>query len=142
MSNHEFNTRAEQEEAMARKIWLAGLGAYAKGTKELNQLSNKSRSWLDELVERGREMEHQTKNRLKDAQEQTQVAVEQQLNSRMQRITGLDPRQLDELDAKLDQLTAVVEQLAQAKAEPVEAKAPEVKKPAVRRTRKVAEKES
>ncbi|SHI27503.1 phasin-related domain-containing protein [Ferrimonas marina] len=139
MTDRNVQNRVEQEEALARKIWLAGLGAYAKGTRELNQLTERSRGWLDELVERGREMESHTKTRLKDAQDQTQQAVEQQLNARVQKFTGLDPRQLDDLDAKLDQLTEVVEQLAASKAAPAEVAEP-AKPAAPRRARKPAAK--
>ncbi|MBY5993470.1 phasin family protein [Ferrimonas balearica] len=138
MSKHELNNPIEQE-ALARKIWLAGLGAYAKGAKEVSTLSERGRSWFDELLERGRELENQTKNRVKDAADQTQQAMTQQVNARVQRFTGLDPHQLDELDAKLDQLTDVVDKLAATKVEP--APVAEVKaeaKPAPRRTTRKA----
>ncbi|MBW3165263.1 phasin family protein [Ferrimonas balearica] len=135
MSKRQITPPIEQE-AMARKIWLAGLGAYAKSAKEVTNLSERGRTWFEELMERGRELENQTKTQVKDAASQTQQAMTQQINARVQRFTGLDPHQLDELDNKLDQLTDVVDKLAAAKAAPA-APAAEVKaeaKPAPRRT--------
>ncbi len=74
---------------------------------------------------------------MKDAASQTQEAVTQQMNVRVQRFTGLDPHQLDELDTKLDQLTKVVDKLATAKAAPAPekpaAKVEPAEKPAPRR---------
>ncbi|MBY6188095.1 phasin family protein [Marinobacter hydrocarbonoclasticus] len=134
MSKRQITPPIEQE-ALARKIWLAGLGAYAKSAKEVSNLSDRGRSWFEELMERGRELENQTRTQVKDAASQTQQAVTQQINTRVQRFTGLDPHQLDELDTKLDQLADVVDKLAEAKVAP---EAPAVKaepaaKPAPRR---------
>lgn len=137
MSKREHTPPIEQE-AMARKIWLAGLGAYAKSAKEVTNLSERGRTWFEELMERGRELENQTKTRVKDAASQTQEAVTQQMNARVQRFTGLDPHQLDELDTKLDQLAEVVDKLATTKVAPAPekpvAKVEPVEKPAPRRT--------
>ncbi|WP_051202231.1 phasin family protein [Ferrimonas senticii] len=124
------------DEALARKIWLAGLGAYAKGSRELGQLSDRSRSWLTDLVEQGRAMETDTKTRWKDASSQTTQAVNDKMNEQMQRFTGMDPRQLDDLDAKLEKLAAMVDKLAEMKV--AEAKPAAPTKAAAARPRKAA----
>ncbi|QIZ75541.1 phasin family protein [Ferrimonas lipolytica] len=157
MSTRQAKKTVRKEDALARKIWLAGLGAYAMGSKEITNITDRSRTWLDDLIDHGRAMEDGTKDRWRDASEQTTQAVAERVNSRVQKITGLDPTQLDELDAKLDQLAATMDKLATAKpvaapkaAAPkppvtpkIAATKPAVKTPAPRRAAKpVAKKES
>ncbi|KAB7674675.1 phasin family protein [Plesiomonas shigelloides] len=99
---------ANEQEAVARKIWLAGLGAYAKSMQEVTSLSEKGRCMFDELVFRGREVEAQTKERVEKTAEQTRSAMQQQLHYQVQRFTGLEVSVLQGMEEKLDRLTEVI----------------------------------
>ncbi|GLP95884.1 phasin-related domain-containing protein [Paraferrimonas sedimenticola] len=110
------------EDAMARKIWLAGLGAYAKGFDEVNQLSARSREMFAELITEGRKVEADTSERIDEARLQTQDAIQHKVNQRVERVTGIELSQLKSLDDKLARLEALVEGLnaAPVNPEPVE----------------------
>ena len=51
----------ESGEGVARNIWLAGLGLYSRTLEEAQQVNEKTTTAFDELVERGKEVEIQTK---------------------------------------------------------------------------------
>ncbi|MEJ2766080.1 phasin family protein [Photobacterium sp. MCCC 1A19761] len=105
-------SRKEQiRDAMVYNIWLAGLGAYAKSTEEVNQLSDKGKSLFDELIERGRMVESKTKERVHTARSQTSVAIEERVHTMVQKLIGIDNDRLDRVDDKIDQLTANIEAL-------------------------------
>lgn len=140
-------------DAMVYNIWLAGLGAYAKSREEVNQISGKGKSLFDELIERGRAVESQTKERVHTARSQTSVAIEERMHSMVQKFIGIDNDRLDRVDDKIDQLTASIEALlarqqeaeaakpaprkrAAAKAS-TKADAPAAKKPSVARRKNV-----
>jgi hypothetical protein len=98
-------------DAMVYNIWLAGLGAYAKSADEVNQLSGKGKSLFDELIERGRSVESNTKERVHTARSQTSVAIEERMHQMVQGFIGIDNERLDRVDDKIDQLTANIEAL-------------------------------
>lgn len=98
-------------------IWLAGLGAYAKSTEEVSQLSEKSKSLFDELVEKGRAIESNTKERLHTEQSHASVAIEERVQMTIQKFVGLDNERLDNIDDKIDQLTQNIEMLVAKKQE-------------------------
>ena len=60
---------ANSAEEMARKIWLAGLGAYGKGYEEvkgrIESLSTESNKLFDELVVKGEKLEAEGKDKVK-----------------------------------------------------------------------------
>ncbi|MEH6534594.1 MAG: phasin family protein [Photobacterium frigidiphilum] len=92
-------------------IWFAGLGAYAKSAEEINQLSGKSQSLFDELVERGRAVELKTKERVHTDQSHTSVAIEGRMHQMVHKFVGIDNERLDRVNDKIDQLTANIEAL-------------------------------
>lgn len=140
-------------DAMVYNIWLAGLGAYAKSREEVNQISGKGKSLFDELIERGRAVESQTKERVHTARSQTSVAIEERMHSMVQKFIGIDNDRLDRVDDKIDQLTASIEALLARQQEAEAAKpaprkrvaakastkadAPAAKKPSVARRKNV-----
>ncbi|KMV30863.1 phasin family protein [Photobacterium swingsii] len=122
-------------DAMVYNIWLAGLGAYAKSADEVNQISSKGKSLFDELIERGREVESTTKERVHTARSQTTVAIEERVHQVVQKLVGLDNERLDQVDDKIDQLTDTIEKLLarqQEAAKKSPAKKVEAKKPAAK----------
>ncbi|PSW06605.1 phasin-related domain-containing protein [Photobacterium lipolyticum] len=104
-------------DALVHNIWLAGLGAYAKSTDEVNQLSGKGKSLFDELVERGRAIESNTKERVHIARSHTSVAIEERVHKMVQKFVGIDNDHLDRVDDKIDQLTENIEALLARKQE-------------------------
>lgn len=141
----EESKKEQIRDAMVYNIWLAGLGAYAKSTEEVNQLSDKGKSLFDELIECGRAVESKTKERVHTARSQTSVAIEERVHTMVQKLIGVDNDRLDRVDDKIDQLTANIEallarQAAEKNTKPAAkpaAKATE-EKPAASRTRKTS----
>ncbi len=133
-------------ETMMYNIWLAGLGAYAKSVEEVNEISGRGRSVFEDLLERGRAIEKQQKERVYTSRSQAAVAMEERLHQIVQKVTGVDSYKLNQVDDKLDGLTKQVELLlkqsqAQKESSPAAtsaadtaAKAP-LAKPAVKTTK-------
>ncbi|WP_051902242.1 phasin-related domain-containing protein [Photobacterium sanctipauli] len=109
----EESKKEQIRDAMVYNIWLAGLGAYAKSAEEVNQLSDKSKSLFDELIERGRAVESKTKEKVHTARSQTSVAIEERMHNMVQKFIGVDNERLDRVDDKIDQLTANIEALVE-----------------------------
>lgn len=135
----EESKKEQIRDAMVYNIWLAGLGAYAKSAEEVNQLSDKGKSLFDELIERGREVESKTKERVHTARSHTSVAIEERVHSMVQKLIGIDNERLDRVDDKIDQLTASIEALVERQQEKKPAaKKTAAAKPAATRTRKAS----
>jgi len=128
MSIFKLTTEDILKEKKLYNIWLAGLGAYAKSGEEVNQLSGKSKSLFDELVERGRAVESNVKERVHTEHSHTSVAIEERVHQMIQQFIGIDNERLDSVDDKIDHLAENIEALLisrQEKTKPVEKKEPE-----------------
>lgn len=99
------------KEEKLHNIWLAGLGAYTKSAGEVNQLSDKSKVLFDELVERGRSVESEVKERVHTEHTHTSVEIEERVHHLLQNFVGLDNKRLDHIDDKIDLLTENIETL-------------------------------
>jgi polyhydroxyalkanoate synthesis regulator phasin len=105
-------------EEFARKIWLAGLGAYGKSIDEAQgryeQLSADTQKVFEELVVKGEALESDAKGKFK----QTTSEVEDRVADVRKKL-GLDndnaDTKVEELSAKIDALTEAVAKLAAAK---------------------------
>jgi len=94
----------ETSENLARKIWLAGLGAYGKRIREaqgqLDKASREAQRAFDELVKKGQRFEGMTRDQLADARERLKPdAVRERLNEarelisdRISEVAGAKPR--------------------------------------------------
>ncbi|MFT6991259.1 MAG: polyhydroxyalkanoate synthesis regulator phasin [Paraglaciecola sp.] len=121
--------KAATAEEMARKVWLAGLGAYGKGYEEVKgrfeALSTDSNKLFDELVVKGEKLETEGKGKVQEVK--TKVAAKTEIETRIETVrtklglnnTDSDDK-IEELNAKIDALTAAVAKLA---AKPVVKKA-------------------
>jgi len=97
--------KINEAEEMARKIWLAGLGAYGKSVEEAQgryeKLSEEANKMFDELVTKGET--NDVENRVADVRKKL----------------GLDSepadQRIEELSAKIDALTEAVAKLAASK---------------------------
>ncbi|MEP1445491.1 MAG: phasin family protein [Paraglaciecola sp.] len=106
--------KVNEAEEFARKIWLAGLGAYGKGFDEAQgryeKISVEASKLFDELVVKGSEIETEAKDKfqVKDKVETRVAEVRKKL--------GLDTvsadQKVEELSAKIDALTDAVAKLA------------------------------
>lgn len=120
----------ETKESLAKKIWLAGLGAYGQGFSEAidqyTKVNKKSCQLFTELVNKGQEIEKLTKDKLVKAKSQSSETLEQsisQVRSKLGLAKSEEAEKLDEMSAKVDALTELVTKLVETKAE---------KKPAAR----------
>jgi polyhydroxyalkanoate synthesis regulator phasin len=117
--------KAATAEEMARKVWLAGLGAYGKGYEEVKgrfeALSTDSNKLFDELVVKGEKLEAEGKDKVKEVK--TKVAAKTEIEARIETVstklgfnnTNSDDK-IEELNAKIDALTDAVAKLAAKKA--------------------------
>ena len=122
MNNIEMiKEKATVAQETARKVYLAGLGAYGKGFEEakgrLESLSTDSEKMFAELVQKGESLETEGKSKFKEATNKVSAKVE--LDKRVEAIRstlGLDQSEADlkieELNAKIDALTKAVNKLA------------------------------
>ncbi len=103
------NDTFETAEEVARKIWLAGLGAYGKGFEEIQsqyeKLNNETSHLFEDLVSKGEKLEADTKKKLK-ANGSVGKRVED-----VRKTLGLDT---SDIDAKIDRLTKKVDALTAA----------------------------
>ena len=112
--------KAETAEELARKVWLAGLGAYGKGYEKISgrfeALSMDSNKLFDKLVVKGEKLETEGKGQVKKVT--TKVAARAEIESRIETVrtklglnnTDLD-NEIEELDVKVEALTIVVAKL-------------------------------
>jgi ElaB/YqjD/DUF883 family membrane-anchored ribosome-binding protein len=165
-SSKKFDVKKTEE--MARKIWLAGLGAYGQGFDNLQEgyekMNDQSRKMFDELVIRGEKIEADTKGLINETGEKIksqgkklksqQVESMEKLNSRMIELRGkvappeFVTEQIEDIRARLNELSESMSSLLsfnrkEAAAKPA-AKKPAVKKPAAKKpaTRKAPAKKA
>lgn len=135
-------------EDMARKVWLAGIGAYGKGYEEIKgrfeALSSDSNKLFDELVVKGRKLENEAKGKVEDVA--NEVVAKTEVESRIDTVRsklGLNntdnDQKIEELSAKIDALTLAVAKMA-AKPAPKPVVKTVVKKPVVKAATKPAAK--
>ena len=113
--------QAANAEEMARKVWLAGLGAYGKGYEEVKgrfeTLSTDSNKMFAELVAKGEKLEAEGKGKVEEVK--TKVVAKTDIETRIESVraklglNGTDADQkIEELNAKIDALTEAVAKLA------------------------------
>ena len=116
-------------EDMARKVWLAGLGAYGKSYDEvsgrIDAMSAETNSFFEELIAKGEKLEAQGKEKVESAK--NDVVEKANIDSRIESVRtklGLsdtnNDQKIEELSAKVDALTQAVALLS-AKSETTKA---------------------
>jgi polyhydroxyalkanoate synthesis regulator phasin len=122
MSNiDKIKETASSAEEMARKIWLAGLGAYGKGYEEvkgrIESLSTESNKLFDELVVKGEKLETEGKDKV--TQVKDDVLAKTEIEARIETVRtklGLvksdNAPKIEELSSKIDELTAAIAKLS------------------------------
>ena len=107
--------KINEAEDMARKIWLAGLGAYGKSVEEAQgryeKLSEDANKMFDDLVIKGETLEDDARSKFKSTTNDVENRV-----ADVRKKLGLDPapadHRIEELSAKIDALTEAVAKLA------------------------------
>ncbi len=111
---------ATTTEEMARKVWLAGLGAYGKGYDELTgrmeTISNESNKLFEELVAKGQKLEEEGREKAKSMTDdvKTRTKFDAGFSSILSTFGLKDTeteQKLEELSAKIDALTDTVSKL-------------------------------
>lgn len=122
MNNIEMmKEKATVAQQTARKVFLAGLGAYGKGFEEtkgrFENLSADSNKMFAELVKKGESLEAEGKSKFVEAK--SKVVAKADFNNRVEALRsklGLNQSEedlvIEELNAKIDALTEVVAKLA------------------------------
>lgn len=115
MTNLEkLSSTIDSAEEVARKIWLAGLGAYGKSFEEIQsqyeKLNSETTRMFDELVSKGEKLEAGTKEKFS-----AKSSVEKRVEDVRKKL-GLDnsdtDTKIDELSKKVDALVKAVSKLA------------------------------
>lgn len=116
MTNAEkLKTKLNEAEDFARKIWLAGLGAYGKSIDEAQgryeKLSADANKLFTDLVSKGETLEADAKSKFKSTSEGVEERV-----AEVRKKLGLDAdsseERIQELSDKIDALTDAVAKLA------------------------------
>ncbi len=109
-------------EDFARKIWLAGLGAYGKGYDEakgrFEELNTDAAKVFEDLVGKGEKLEADAKQKFQEKTEEFKTKADLNISERVAEVRqklGLNANdnedKIDELSAKIDALTEIVEKL-------------------------------
>lgn len=109
-----IKSKVGDAEEFARKIWLAGLGAYGKSIDEVQsnyeKMNAEATKLFDELVVKGESLETEAKGKFKE-----KANIEERVADVRKKL-GLDSdgndARIDELSQKIDALTDAVSKLA------------------------------
>ena len=109
---------SDNKESLAKKIWLAGLGAYGQGfddaVEQYNKVNEKTGQFFSELVKKGGELEDLTRSKLDEVKNHSTETIDQRVNTVRQKLgLGDSPEEirLQRLEEKVDLLAEKVEQL-------------------------------
>lgn len=113
--------KAASAEIMARKVWLAGLGAYGKGFEEakgrFETLSTDSNKLFAELVVKGEALETEGKGKFSEVKAKFTAKTDldnrvEALRTKLSMNDSDSDQKIEELNAKIDALTDIVAKLA------------------------------
>lgn len=101
----------EKMESLAKKIWLAGLGAYGRSLDGMqhsyDKFSEESHKLFDELVSKGEAIQNDASTRVKDKVKEGNSRLEaraDELKSKLSITSNLSNR-LEEMSKKIDKLS-------------------------------------
>ena len=115
MTKVDLKETVTNAEEFARKIWLAGLGAYGKSMDEaqnnFEKVTEEANKLFEELVAKGENLESEAKGKIKQTTSDVEARV-----AEVRKKLGLDAdnsdQKIEELSAKVDALTEAVAKLA------------------------------
>lgn len=122
MADKETVESTEAKESMAKKIWLAGLGAYGQGfddaVEQYGKVGEKTEALFAELVKKGAALEEQTLTKFEEVKSKSTTTIDERMSAVKAKL-GMGEKEetrLERLEAKLDALTEVVNALSTTKA--------------------------
>lgn len=114
---------AEQAESLARRIWLAGLGAYGQSLEDaqqhLDRAGGEASRLFQELVEKGQHIEEQSRSGIRRSIDDARIAISGRVGSNARSVEEMIRRVRDKvgldaaLSGRLDALARRVDGLAQ-----------------------------
>jgi mevalonate kinase len=99
-------------ENLAKKIWLAGLGAYGRSVDQVQnryeKISEDSLKAFDDLVAKGEAIQNQTTEKVKDKVKSSNTKLEARIEELKQKLslTHSIEKKLDVVNSKLDKLSS------------------------------------
>ena len=117
---------AEKASEVAKKIWLAGLGAYGRAfdgaseqidklNEQYEKMSKETTELFDELVAKGKKLDTESHAKLSEAKTKTTSTIEERINKvRSSLHFGGGSADVAELTQKVDALTEKVDALLDA----------------------------
>lgn len=110
-TNTSVSGNPDNREGIARKIWLAGLGAYGETLSNAVSLAehagSEGQKLFNELVSRGEQIQDATESHI----ENTRLTIEQRIEMARKQLTAFSSpaelsKKVGELTAKMDKLSA------------------------------------
>lgn len=113
-----IKSKVSQAEDFARKIWLAGLGAYAKSYDEVqgkaDELSAEANKVFEDLVAKGETVEADAKDKFKAKADDLKVSERvAEVREKLGMNSKGTSEKIDELSAKIDSLADTVAKLSE-----------------------------
>lgn len=126
MASKKSHSPARQAD-VARKIWLAGIGAYGRAFSEaqesLAKMTGGSSKLFDELVEKGEEIEHTVEERGREIAERVRAStpsIDDRIRAMRERLQAgyEDTSRSSAIEARLDAIEDKIDQLLAATQKP------------------------
>ena len=107
---------------VARRIWLAGIGAYGRAFTEakgaVDELRGKSSEVFDDLVQKGEMLEKVAEHKSKEMLDKTRIKdfdINDRIKAMREKLAGVDDNRVEELEDEVASLKAELEALKAAK---------------------------
>lgn len=130
----------EKKSETARRIWLAGIGAYGRALTEakgaVDDLSGKSSEVFEGLVQKGEMLEKVVEHKGKEMLDKTGIKdfdINDRIKNMRERLSGGKEDRVSELEAQVSELNAKLDALLKAQAKPTR-KTPAKRKTTTKRT--------
>jgi len=130
----------EKKSETARRIWLAGIGAYGRALTEakgaVDDLSGKSSEVFEGLVQKGEMLEKVVEHKGKEMLDKSGIKdfdINDRIKNMRERLSGGKEDRVSELEAQVSELNAKLDALLKAQAKPTR-KTPAKRKTTTKRT--------
>lgn len=127
----------------ARRIWLAGIGAYGRALTEakgaVDDLTGKSSEVFEDLVQKGEMLEKVVEYKGKEMLEKSGVKdfdINDRIKAMREKLSGGKADRVEELEAQVAELNAKLDALQKAQAKPKPKRKTPTKKTTTKRTPK------
>jgi polyhydroxyalkanoate synthesis regulator phasin len=116
MARNRKQQSAEHAESLARKIWLAGLGAYGMSVEDaqgqLDKASQQASKLFNELVDKGTEIENQSRRAIHDRLAEARNRLSEKASSNVRPVEEMIQRVRERVSRDGDALAGMIGRLA------------------------------